>query len=112
VAQPRADRSDVGRGEQPIHPPLNTNYINDLKSIVSKARANNLGVILDMHQDYWSPSMHNFTYWDGRKGYCEGVGMPRWLNPSIDAKATTMQTTDFYNAMNWFYRNIHDPARR
>jgi hypothetical protein len=54
--------------------------------------------------------LHNITNWDGSKGYCEGVGMPRWLYPSIDAKPTTSQLTDFYNGMNWFYRNIHDPS--
>lgn len=89
---------------------FSTAYLNDLKSMVSRARANNLGVILDMHQDYWSPALHNITNWDGSRGYCEGVGMPRWLYPSIDAKASTTQNTDFYNGMNWFYRNVHDPA--
>ena len=88
----------------------NTTYVNDLKSIVTKASAAGLSVILDMHQDYWSPSLHRITNWDGSQGYCEGAGMPRWLNPSIDAKATTTQNTDFYNAMNRFYRNLHDPG--
>jgi hypothetical protein len=36
--------------------------------------------------------------------------MPRWMYPSIDAKAKTQQNTDVYNAVNWFYRNVHDPA--
>jgi aryl-phospho-beta-D-glucosidase BglC (GH1 family) len=89
---------------------FNTAYVNDLKSIVTKAHAAGLGVILDMHQDFWSPSLHQITNWDGSRGYCEGVGMPRWLNPSIDAKAATTQSTDFYNAMNWFYRNLRDPG--
>ena len=31
------------------------------------------------------------------------------MYPSIDAKASTTQNTDFYNGMNWFFRNIHDP---
>ena len=35
--------------------------------------------------------------------------MPRWMYPSIDAKPATTQNTDFYNGMNWFFRNIHDP---
>jgi aryl-phospho-beta-D-glucosidase BglC (GH1 family) len=89
---------------------FNTAYINDLKSIVTKAQAAGLSVILDMHQDYWSPSLHHITNWDGSQGYCEGAGMPRWLNPSIDAKATTTQNTDFFNAMNQFYRNVRDPG--
>ena len=88
----------------------NQNYLNDLKSMVTKARAAGLMVILDMHQDYWSPSLHHITNWNGAPGYCEGVGMPRWLDPSIDAKASTTQNLDFYNAMNWFYRNIQDPT--
>src|SRR4029450_4809950 len=67
------------------------------------------GVILDMHQDYWSPALHHITNWDGTPGYCEGVGMPRWLYPTMDAKASTSQNVDFYNGMNWFYRNVHDP---
>ena len=88
----------------------NTAYVNDLKSMVTKASAVGLSVILDMHQDYWSPSLHHITNWDGSQGYCEGAGMPRWLNPSIDAKASTTQNTDFYNAMNQFYRNVRDPG--
>ncbi|MCW2530265.1 MAG: cellulase family protein, partial [Pseudonocardiales bacterium] len=87
----------------------NDAYINDLKSMVSKAKLAGLGVIFDMHQDFWSPALHNVTNWDGAPGYCEGVGMPRWLNPSIDSKATTSQSVDYYNAMNWFFRNLHDP---
>ena len=89
---------------------FNQTYLNDLKSMVTKAHANGLMVILDMHQDYWSPALHHITNWDGSPGYCEGVGMPRWLDPSIDAKATTTQKQDFYNAMNWFYRDIPDPS--
>ncbi len=87
----------------------NTAYLDDLRSMVHKARQNGLAVILDMHQDYWSPALHNITNWDGSKGYCEGVGLPRWLYPTMDAKTATVQTTDFYNGMNWFYRNTHDP---
>ena len=87
----------------------NDAYLNDLKSMVSKSRAVGLSVILDMHQDFWSPSLHHITNWDGSPGYCEGVGMPRWLNPSIDAKSTTTQNTDYYNGMNWFFRNVNDP---
>ncbi len=87
----------------------NDTYLNDLKSMVSRARAAGLMVILDMHQDYWSPALHNITNWDGSRGYCEGVGMPRWLYPTMDAKASTTQNVDFYNGMNWFFRNIHDP---
>lgn len=89
---------------------FNTAYVNDLKSIVTKASAAGLSVILDMHQDFWSPALHHITNWDGSQGYCEGAGMPRWLDPSIDAKATTTQNTDFFNAMNWFYRNVPDPT--
>lgn len=89
---------------------FNPAYVNDLKSIVSKARAAGLSVVLDMHQDFWSPALHNITNWDGSPGYCEGAGMPRWLYPSIDAKARTTQNTDFYNGMNWFFRDLHDPA--
>jgi aryl-phospho-beta-D-glucosidase BglC (GH1 family) len=85
-------------------------YVNDLKSIVSKARAAGLSIILDMHQDFWSPALHNIKNWDGTQGYCEGAGMPRWLYPSIDAKAQTTQNTDFYNGMNWFFRDVHDPG--
>ncbi len=87
----------------------NQTYLNDLKSMVTKSRAAGLMVILDMHQDYWSPALHHITNWNGTSGYCEGVGMPRWLNPTIDAKATTTQSLDFYTAMNTFYRNIRDP---
>ena len=36
--------------------------------------------------------------------------MPRWLEPTIDAKASTTQNVDFYGAMNRFYRNVRDPA--
>ncbi|TDN90932.1 PKD domain-containing protein [Microbacterium sp. BK668] len=87
----------------------NPNYLNDLRSMVTKAKAAGIMVILDMQQDFWSPALHNITNWDGTRGYCEGYGMPRWMYPSIDAKATTTQSTDFYNGMNWFFRNIHDP---
>ena len=87
----------------------NQTYLYDLKSMVSGARASGIMVILDMHQDYWSPALHNITNWDGTPGYCEGSGMPCWLNPTADAKASTTQNVDFYNGMNWFYRNMHDP---
>ena len=87
----------------------NPTYLNDLRSIVTKARAAGLLVILDIHQDYWSPALHDITNWNGTSGYCEGVGLPRWMYPSIDAKASTTQNTDFYNGMNWFFRNVHDP---
>ena len=40
-------------------------YVNDIKSMVSKARAAGLSVILDMQQDFWSPALHNITNWDG-----------------------------------------------
>jgi aryl-phospho-beta-D-glucosidase BglC (GH1 family)/PKD repeat protein len=88
----------------------NQTYLDDLRSMVTKARANGLMVILDMHQDYWSPALHHITNWNGTAGYCEGVGMPRWLEPTIDAKASTTQNVDFYGAMNRFYRNVRDPA--
>ena len=87
----------------------NPNYLNDLRSMITKARAAGIMVILDMQQDFWSPALHNITNWDGSQGYCEGYGMPRWMYPSIDAKPATTQSTDFYNGMNWFFRNIHDP---
>ena len=87
----------------------NPNYLNDLRSMITKARAAGIMVILDMQQDFWSPALHNITNWDGAAGYCEGYGMPRWMYPSIDVKPSTTQSTDFYNGMNWFFRNIHDP---
>ena len=87
----------------------NETYLNDIRSMVTKARAAGLMVILDMHQDYWSPALHRITNWDGSSGYCEGVGMPRWMYPTADNKATTTQNTDFYQSMNWFFRNMHDP---
>lgn len=87
----------------------NPNYLSDLRSMITKAHAAGIMVILDMQQDFWSPALHNITNWDGSRGYCEGYGMPRWMYPSIDAKSATTQNTDFYNGMNWFFRNIHDP---
>ncbi|MFZ1287085.1 MAG: cellulase family glycosylhydrolase, partial [Candidatus Phosphoribacter sp.] len=87
----------------------NPNYLNDLRSMITKARAAGIMVILDMQQDFWSPALHNITNWDGSPGYCSGYGMPRWMYPSIDVKPATTQATDFYNGMNWFFRNIHDP---
>ena len=87
----------------------NETYLNDLRSMVTKAKAAGLMVILDMHQDYWSPALHRITNWDGSSGYCEGVGMPRWMYPTADGKATTTQNTDFYQSMNWFFRDVHDP---
>ncbi len=88
----------------------NTAYLNDLKSMVTAASAAGLMVLLDLHQDYWSPALHRIVNWDGTAGYCEGVGMPRWLTPSIDVKASTSQEVDFLGAMNRFFRNVHDPA--
>ena len=85
-------------------------YLKDLKLMVSQARAAGLSVILDMHQDSWSPALHHITESDGSAGYCQGAGMPRWLYPSIDAKAQTTQSTDYYNGMNWFFRDVHDPS--
>jgi len=85
-------------------------YLNDLRSMVTKAQAAGLWVVLDLHQDFWSPALHHIVKWNGQQGLCEGVGMPRWLDPSIDAKPSATQQVDFYNAMNWFYRNVPDPA--
>jgi len=87
----------------------NQTYLDDLRSMVAKAKSAGLRVILDMHQDYWSPALHRITNWDGTTGYCEGVGMPRWMYPTADGKTTTTQNTDFYQSMNWFFRNMHDP---
>ena len=106
--EPTAPTWDAGLNRY-VHT-FNTSYVNDLKSIVTKAAAVGLSVILDMHQDFWSPALHHITNWDGSPGYCEGAGMPRWLTPSIDAKPTTTQSADFFNAMNWFYRNVRDPS--
>lgn len=86
----------------------NQRYVTELKSMVTKARTAGVWVILDMHQDFWSPSLHNVAKVNGTTA-CEGVGFPRWMNPSIDVKASTTQSVDFYNAMNWFFRNRHDP---
>lgn len=89
----------------------NQTYLDDIKSMVTKAHAAGLYVILDMHQDFWSPSLHNIAKSNGTTA-CEGVGFPYWLNPSIDAKASTTQSVDFRNAMNWFFRNLQDPQAR
>ena len=105
--EPVAPVWDAGAGAY-VHT-WNQAYLSDLKSMVTKAHAVGLMVILDMHQDYWSPALHNITNWDGGRGYCEGVGMPRWLYPTADGKTATTQNTDFANSMNWFYRNVHDP---
>jgi aryl-phospho-beta-D-glucosidase BglC (GH1 family) len=86
----------------------NRTYLNDLESMVTKARAAGLWVVLDLHQDFWSPALHNISKSNGTTS-CEGLGMPRWLNPSIDAKPATVQSVDFFNAMNWFFRNVQDP---
>ena len=87
VEQPRADRARRGtpRPARYVHN-WNPNYLNDLRSMVTKARAAGIMVILDMQQDFWSPALHNITNWDGTPGYCEGYGMPRWMYPSIDVK--------------------------
>jgi hypothetical protein len=56
------------------------------------ARANNLGVILDIHQDYWSPALHNISKLNETQGYCEGVGMPSWMyRPMTVVDYTTNQ---------------------
>ncbi|MCW2525313.1 MAG: glycosidase [Pseudonocardiales bacterium] len=89
---------------------FSTAYMSDLKSMVTQARAAGISVILDMHQDFWSPALHRITNFDGSPGHCEGVGMPRWLDPSIDSKATTTQQTDYRDGMNWFFENVPDPS--
>jgi aryl-phospho-beta-D-glucosidase BglC (GH1 family) len=85
-------------------------YLTDLKSMVRKARAAGLMVILDMHQDYWSPALRKVTKLEGKKPHCEGSGMPRWLYPTLDAKKKTTEKDDVRQGANWFYRNIHDPT--
>jgi aryl-phospho-beta-D-glucosidase BglC (GH1 family) len=87
----------------------NTAYVDDLKSMVTKAKAAGLYVVLDMHQDFWGPALHHIVLSNGQSGMCEGIGMPRWLDPSIDAKATAQQSVDYRHAMNWFYRDLPDP---
>ena len=84
-------------------------YLTDLKSMVRKARAAGLMVILNMHQDLWSPALHNISTLQGKKARCEGVGMPRWLYPTLDAKKKTTEKDDVLKGANWFYRNVHDP---
>ena len=83
-------------------------YLTDLKSMVRKAREAGLMVILDMHQDLWSPALRNITTREG-KTRCQGAGMPRWLYPTFDAKDETTEEDDVNQAANWFYRNVHDP---
>lgn len=87
----------------------NSIYLRDLRSMVSKSRDAGLMVILDMHQDLWSPALHNITETKGKKARCEGAGMPRWLYPTMDAKESTTAKSDLKDASNWFYRNVHDP---
>jgi aryl-phospho-beta-D-glucosidase BglC (GH1 family) len=84
-------------------------YVTGLKSMVRKARAAGLLVILDMHQDLWSPALHNITTLKGKKPRCEGAGMPRWLYPTLDVKKDTTEKDDVRDAANWFFRNVHDP---
>ena len=35
-----------------------------------------------------------------------------WFDPTMDAKATTPQAVDYFDGMNWFFRNVHDPAAK
>ena len=84
-------------------------YVTGLKSMVRKARAAGLLVILDMHQDLWSPALHNITTLEGKNPRCEGAGMPRWLYPTLDVKKDTTEKDDVRDAANWFFRNVHDP---
>ena len=93
LAQPGAGSAGLEHGAQSLQHTFSPAYVRDLKSIVSQARAAGLSVILDMQQDFWSPALHNITNWDGSAGYCEGAGMPRWLYPSIDAKARRRRTS-------------------
>ena len=53
--EPVAPVWDAGTGAY-VHT-WNQAYLNDLKSMVTKAHAVGLMVILDMHQDYWSPAL-------------------------------------------------------
>jgi PKD repeat protein/aryl-phospho-beta-D-glucosidase BglC (GH1 family) len=105
--EPIAPTWDAANGRY-VHD-WNETYLNDLRSVVTKAKAAGVMVILDMHHDYWSPALHRITNWDGSQGYCEGVGMPRWMYPTADGKATTTQNLDAYQSINWFFRNLHDP---
>ncbi len=84
-------------------------YLTELRSMVRKARAAGLMVILEMHHDLWSPAARNVTTVEGSKAQCEGAGMPRWLYPTLDAQDTTTEGEDVSEAANWFYRNVHDP---
>ena len=85
-------------------------YLNDLRSMVTKAQAAGLWVVLDLHQDFWSPALHHIVKWNGQQGLCEGVGMPAGWTPASTRSPARPSRSTSTNAMNWFYRNVPDPA--
>ena len=87
----------------------NQTYLNDLKSMVTKAHAAGLMVILDMHQDYWSPALHTSRTGTARRATARGSACRAGCTRRSTPRPATTQNVDFYNGMNWFYRNIQDP---
>ena len=108
VAQHRADRADLGRPSRAVRPQLEPNYLNDLRSMITKARAAGIMVILDMQQDFRSPALHNITNWDGAPGIVKGTAC-RGGCTHRSTSSRPPRSDRFYNGMNWFFRNIHDP---
>ncbi len=58
----------------------NQPYLAGLDEIVSELAQRHLAVILDMHQEKWSPAVKSPTLPGAMR--CEGAGMPVWLYPT------------------------------
>ena len=88
-----------------------TAYLNDLRSMVTKAQAAGLSVVLDLHQDFWSPALHHIVKWNGQQGLLRGRRDAALARPQHRREGQRHPAgVDFYNAMNRFYRNVPDPA--
>lgn len=78
-----ADRTVVHRWNEP--------YLRALDSAIAGYRANEIAVILDMHQWFWSYAF------PAREGNCVGLGMPVWLNPQARSEPLERAKCDFFS---------------
>ena len=69
-------------------------YVIALDGIVTELARRGIGVILDMHQWFWSPAFKGFT--NNGATVCQGSGMPAWLYPAAQKDGYLQAKCDFF----------------
>jgi hypothetical protein len=79
-----------------LHHSYNQDYLSALDEIVHQFALRGVAVILDMHQQQWSPA---FTNIPTRRGgvQCQGAGMPAWLYPNAATEPIAQAKLEFFS---------------